>query len=280
MSQPTSKPAAAGEVGRLFREGKLADAIAAANEAVRKTPTDIGARVLLAELLLFTGNVQRSDVVLDACTDLDGTAAVVVAEFRQLLRGETARRQLFSEGRVPEFLGEPTAAQRLTLAAIVALRDGDAAGAGKLVEQAEAARVHPAGSTSEGPFDDIRDGDDLLASCFEVITTTGKYFWISPEQVSTLECHPMKRPRDLFWRRATMEVSHGPDGEVYLPTIYPPMQGGAAEPTDALRLGRATDWVQVGESGPMRGLGAVTLVVGEEPKTWLEMGSLKFRSAP
>jgi len=74
----------------------------------------------------------------------------VVAEFRQLLRGETARRQLFSQGRVPEFLGEPTAAQRLSLAAMVALRDGDAAGAGKLVEQAEAARVHPAGSTAGG----------------------------------------------------------------------------------------------------------------------------------
>ncbi len=280
MSQSTSKPASPGEAGRLFREGKLADAIAAANTAVRKAPADIGARVLLAELLLFAGNVERTDVVLDACADLDSTAVLVVAEFRQLLRGETARRQLFSQGRVPEFLGEPTAAQRLALAAVVALRDGDAAGAGKLVEQAEAARVHPAGSTAEGSFDDMRDGDDLLASCFEVITTTGKYFWIAPERVSSLECHPMKRPRDLFWRRATMQVTDGPDGEVYLPTIYPPLQGAAAEPSEALRLGRATEWLQIGESGPMRGLGAVTFVVGEEPKTWLEMGALKFRPAP
>jgi type VI secretion system protein ImpE len=88
----------------------------------------------------------------------------------------------------------------------------------------------------------------------------------------------MKRPRDLFWRRAKMQVIDGPDGEIYLPTIYPPLQGGA-EPTDALRLGRATDWLQIGENGPMRGVGAVTLVVGEEPKTWLEMGSLNFRFA-
>jgi type VI secretion system protein ImpE len=76
-----------------------------------------------------------------------------------------------------------------------------------------------------------------------------------------------------------MQVADGPDGEVYLPTIYPPLQGAAAEPSEALRLGRATEWLQVGESGPMRGLGAVTFVVGEEPKTWLEMGSLKFRPA-
>ncbi len=279
MAQSPSMPAAPDEAGRLFREGKLADALTAANAAVRRTPTDIGARVLLAELLLFAGNVERADVVLDACADLDVTAALVVAEFRQLLRGETARRQLFSEGRVPEFLGEPTAAHRLALAALVALRDGDSAGAGKLAEQAEAARTHPTGSTSAGAFDDMRDGDDLLASCFEVITTTGKYFWIPPERVIVLEFHPMKRPRDLFWRRATMQVADGPEGDVYLPTIYPPVADGAAVMTDALRLGRATDWLRLGESGPMRGLGAVTLLVGEEPKTWLEMDNITFQRA-
>src|SRR6266849_3144912 len=277
MSPSSPSP---GEAGRLFREGNLADALTAANAAVRKTPTDIGARVLLAELLVFAGNIDRADVVLDACADLDPTAALVVAEFRQLLRGETARRQLFSEGRVPEFLGEPTAAQRLSLAAVVALRGGDTQETGKLAAQAEEVRGHANGTVRGGSFDDMRDGDDLLASCFEVITTTGKYFWIPPERVSSLECHPMKRPRDLFWRRATMQVTDGPDGEVYLPTIYPPLQGAAAEPSEALQLGRATEWLQIGESGPMRGLGAVTFVVGEEPKTWLEMGALKFRPAP
>ncbi|MBV8188059.1 MAG: SciE type virulence protein [Alphaproteobacteria bacterium] len=278
MSPSTQSTAAPSEAGRLFREGKLGDAITAANAAVRKSPSDIGARVLLAELLLFAGNTDRVDVVLDACADLEPTAAVVVAEFRQLLRGEIARRQLFGEGRVPEFLGEPNAAQRLSLAALVALRGGDTAEAAKLAGQAEEARIHPSGTMGDSSFDDMRDADDMLATCFEVITTTGKYFWISPERVATLECHPVKRPRDLFWRRATMQVSDGPDGDVYLPTIYPPLQADR-ELGDALRLGRATDWLQIGDNGPTRGLGAVTLVVGEEPRTWLEMGALTFRPA-
>ena len=64
MSQSTPQPANPGEAGRLFREGNLTDALAAANAAVRKTPSDIGARVLLAELLLFSGNTARADVVL------------------------------------------------------------------------------------------------------------------------------------------------------------------------------------------------------------------------
>ena len=68
MSDSTSKAATPSEAGKLFREGKLADAVVAANAAVRKTPSDIGARVLLAELLMFSGNIERADTVLDACS--------------------------------------------------------------------------------------------------------------------------------------------------------------------------------------------------------------------
>lgn len=279
MSHSPTKAHPPGEAGRLFREGNLTDAVAAATAAVRQAPTDIGARILLAELLLFTGSIERADVVLDACADLDPAIAVVVAEFRQLLRGETARKQVFNDGRVPEFVGEPTAAHRLSLAAMVALRNGETGEAGKLAAQAEEARAHPNGRIGDRTFDDLRDGDDLLASCFEIITTTGKYFWVPPERVTLLELHPMKRPRDLFWRRATMRVADGPEGDVYLPMIYPPISTEATALTDALRLGRATDWRQIGGGGPTRGLGAVTLLVGDEAQTWHEMGKLSFEAA-
>ena len=275
-----SKTQTSAEAGRLFREGDLGGALTAATAAVRQTPADIGARMLLAEFLLFAGNIERADLVLDACAELDPAAALVAAEFRQLLRGETARRQLFSDGRVPAFVGEPTTAHRLSLAAVVALRNGDAGEAGKLAAQAEEARGHPNGRIGERTFDDLRDIDDLMACCFEVITTTGKYFWIPPERVASLDLHPMKRPRDLFWRRATMCINDGPEGDVYLPLVYPPLSIEAAALTDALRLGRATDWRQIAEDGPTRGLGAVTLLVGDEALTWHEMDNLTFGAAP
>ncbi|GAC1346825.1 MAG: type VI secretion system accessory protein TagJ [Acetobacteraceae bacterium] len=270
MSQSTQDAA-----GSLFRAGKLTEAIAAGNAALRKSPTDLGARILLAELLVFAGNLERADVMLDAAGDLDPALAVVVAEFRQLVRGEVARRQLFRDGRVPEFLGEPTAAQRAALAALVAVRAGDAAEAGRLAEQAESERVHPSGVADGKPFDDLRDTDDLLATCLEVITTTGKYFWIPPERVLSIELHPPKRPRDLYWRRASMQVANGPDGDVYMPAIYP----ADGELSETLRLGRETDWRQAGDQGPMRGFGAVTMLVGEEACTLMELTSLTFTKA-
>jgi type VI secretion system protein ImpE len=255
----------------LLRAGKLDDAIAAAQAALRKAPTDLNARVLLGELLLFTGNLERADVVLDAASAIDPTTAVVIAEFRQLIRADMARRQLFHDGRVPEMLAEPTETQRLQLAALVALRAGDFAEAVRQADAAEAARPRTPGHHGVAAFDDLRDADDLLAGSFEVLTTTGKYFWIPTERVQTLEFHAPKRPRDLLWRRASMSVADGPDGEVYLPALYVP-----DDPmTDALRLGRETDWRQV-EGGPVRGVGQRLFVVGEEAPAMMDLGNIRF----
>src|ERR1700710_1451452 len=132
--------------GALFHAGKLADAVAAANAAVRKAPADLAPRVLLAELLLFAGNLERADVILDAGSAVDPQAAVVIAEFRQLLRAEVARRQQRRDGRLPEFLGEPTSALALTLRAFIALKAGNAAETAVLAAQAEALRPPAAGN--------------------------------------------------------------------------------------------------------------------------------------
>ena len=198
----------------FLKEGKLTEAVAAAQALVRKAPSDLNARILLAELLVLSGNLERADVLLDAASTIDPTTGIVVAEFRQLIRADMARRQLFRDGRVPELLSDPTEVQRLQLAALVALRANDPAEAAKNAAAAEAARPRTPGFHNDKPFDDLRDADDLLAGNFEVLTTTGKYFWIPTERVTSAEFHPPKRPRDLIWRRVSMSVSEGPDGDV------------------------------------------------------------------
>src|SRR5580704_3721341 len=140
----------------LLRAGKLDDAVAAAQAALRKSPTDLNARVLLGELLIFAGNLERADVLLDAASTIDPSTAVVVAEFRQLIRADMARRQLFRDGRVPELLSDPTEVQRLQLAALVALRANDPAEAAKNAAEAEAVRPRVPGFHNDTPFDDLR----------------------------------------------------------------------------------------------------------------------------
>ncbi len=252
------------QAGRLFRDGRLDDAIEEAGLAVRRTPTVLGPRLLLAELLLFSGGLERADAILLAADAVDPTAAVVVAEFRQLLRAAAARRQLTTEGRVPEFLAGPTASQTHALEAVAALRAGDHVAASAAADAAETARPASTGTetgtgtgTGTGDtFADIRDADDVCGGSFEVLTTTGKYYWVPIERVERVEFHPARRPRDLFWRRCTMNVRNGPDGDVYMPALYET----TAALDDALRLGRATDW---SNEAPVRGLGQRTFLAGD-----------------
>ncbi|MGO4728577.1 MULTISPECIES: type VI secretion system accessory protein TagJ [unclassified Inquilinus] len=257
------------KAGDLFRQGDLGAAIEAGNAAVKVNPADTGARLLLAELLLFAGIFERADSVLDAASTIDPASALVVSEFRQLLRGEMARRQLVTDGRLPEFLGEPTTTQSHVLRALVALRADDAATAAEAVQEAELSRPVVGGVRDGTAFSDFRDADDLSIGSFEVLTTTGKYFWIPTERVESIEFHPPKRPRDLFWRRCTMVVREGPDGDVYLPALYPT----DAAAGDSLRLGRATEWT---EGEPVRGIGQRVYLAGEEGVPVQQLAVLEF----
>ena len=172
----------------LFRAGKLPEAVAAATAAVKAAPTDLGRRVLLAELLLFSGNLERADVILDAAGQIDPSAPLVVSEFRQLLRAETARRQLYRDGRVPEFLGEPEPSEQASLAALVALRAGDVAAARAKAEEAETLRPRAPASRMVRPS--MISGTLMICmpGYIETLTTTGKYYWIPVSRIEIDAC--------------------------------------------------------------------------------------------
>ena len=270
--------------GALFRLGRLGDAIAAATARLRREPGAAGARVLLAELLLFAGNLERADVQLDTAGTVDPSLSIAVAEFRQLLRAERARHQLLTEGRVPEFLDGPTEAQRAALAAAVALRAGDPALAARHAAAAEAARPAAAfilgDQAGEQRVDDLRDADDLIGGSLEVLTPTGKYLWVPFERVVALHLPPPERPRDLYWRRARLQVEGGPDGEVYVPALYMSdglaagaVASGDAADDEALRLGKVTDWRELAD-GLTLGVGQRVLFAGEAGVPVMELTSL------
>ncbi|MFT8246343.1 type VI secretion system accessory protein TagJ [Roseomonas sp. BN140053] len=256
--------------GDAFRAGDIKAAIAATTAAVRAKPTDSGLRWLLAEMFLFSGETERADRALDAVIADDPSPAVL--EFRRLLRAEEHRQQCFREGRVPKFQGDdPTPAQNAALRALTLARTGDLAGAAEAAAQAEELRPRTPGTADGKPFDDLRDADDIFAPQFEVLTAGGDYMWVPTERLQSLVIEPVRRPRDLYWRRCMLELKDGTEGAVFLPVVYP---ATAATISDALRLGRETEWSE-GE-GPVRGLGQRLLLVGEDALPLAEAGTLEF----
>jgi type VI secretion system protein ImpE len=257
-------------VDGLLRAGRLDAAVAVATDAVRKAQGDVDARILLAELLMLVGNLERADMLLDAAGALDPSVAVVVSEFRQLLRAETARRQFWRDGRVPEVVGTPTAEEQAALASVVAWRAGDLLAAARLADNAEASRPAAPVRIDGRRFGDFRDADDPCGGNLEVLTTTGKFYWLPISRVESIVFHPPRRPRDLAWRRAEVSVGNGPDGTVYLPALY----AGAEPPaSDALRLGRETLWT---DTPPARGCGQRVFLAGDEGLGIMDLTELRF----
>lgn len=255
--------------------GRLKEAIAAMNDEVKRHPTDTSRRGFLCELLCFAGELERADMQLDAMGQQEPQSMMGIALFRHLIRAEQARQQFYKDGRVPEFIAEPSAVLKLHLEASIRIREGKGAEAAELLAQAEAQRTRVSGTCNGQPFDDLRDLDDLTACFFEVLTSNGKYYWIPMERVQMVDFRAPVRPRDLLWRRAHMTVSDGPDGEVYLPTIY---AGSHTDADDRVRLGRVTDWKRDG-GAPVRGIGQRTFLLGDHDQTILQMKELSFPAA-
>lgn len=257
------------QVQELLDADQLDEAILAMNGEVRSHPTDIDRRAHLAELLCVSGNLDRADLLLDAISDLDPGAGVGVSLFRQLVRAEQARQRFHAQGSPPAFLTTPDSISEMEMRAAVLLRAGDAAGAAALIEQRDAARSPVAGIADGAPFDDFRDLDDLSAGHLEILTSTGKYYWVSVSSVISIEFRAPERRRDLIWRRAHLSVADGPDGEVYMPCIYE-----AADSTAAQRLGHVTEFA--GEGAPVQALGLRSFLVGEDCKSVLEVNKISF----
>jgi type VI secretion system protein ImpE len=256
----------------LLEEGKLSEAIQAMNDEVKRNPTDIQRRGLLAEMLCVSGRLDRADAQLEVVLQQDSKAALGVALMRQMIRAETARRDFYTSGRLPEFVDVPPPYVQKYIEASIRAREKRLGEAKQLLDQAEAERPRVKGTCNGRAFDDLRDLDDMTAAVFEVLTSTGKYYWIPVERVRSIEFRKPERLRDLIWRRANMSVESGPDGEVFLPATY---WTNDTEAGDKALLGRITEW-RGGDAEPMRGVGQVSFLVGDESVPIMQIQSMTF----
>lgn len=261
----------ASDASKAYEAGDLDAAVAAAIAQVKAKPADTGARGFLCELLCFQGAIERVDKHLDLLVDQQPDLTPGLSLFRQILRGEAARREVFDKGRAPEFIGPPPEHVLLSLKALAALREGQAADALALVAEAEEARPKLPGRVDETRFSDWRDLDDVTAAVLEVITAKGAYYWVPLERVRHISFDPPKRPRDLIWRQAHIDMIEGPDAVVYIPARY---AGTEAHGDAQLSLARATTWVEQ-PAGPIRGAGLRTYLFDETDRTIMEIGEIE-----
>ena len=90
------------EAERLYKEGKLGEAIASLQEELRSDPQDVPRRTFLFELLLFRAEFDRARKQLDIIESADPSSYLGTAYHKQLLGAEERRQEMFRTGTLPE----------------------------------------------------------------------------------------------------------------------------------------------------------------------------------
>jgi type VI secretion system protein ImpE len=261
------------EALKRFNEGKLDDALALAQQAVRTYPSAAAPRVILAELQCFAGRFETADQQLELAAQVEPSFALETAQFRQVVRAAAARDDFFRRGRMPSFLAAPSPEFQHRLRAAVACREGRKGDAREALTEADSLRRRVLGSCDGVPFDDFQDMDGLLGSVLEALTADGRYFWLGFDQLRELDFEPVRRPRDLFCRPCRMVTLDGTEGVVFVPVLY---DGSAGSMDDSIRLARATDWVPRDDTAPIRGMGQRMWIAGERDVAILDVTHVRF----
>ena len=264
------------DASELFRNGHLAEAIAAQIEIVRAKPGDQPSRLFLFELLAFGGDLDRATKQVDALTVEDPDLHLAALNYRQCLQSEQARRKIFS-GEKPEFFAEPDASTALRLEALGDLAAGDKTSFVSKMGKANAEIPAFQGTINGTAFNFLRDADDVFAGVFEVFAK-GKYYWVPFGQVASLAMNPPKFPRDLIWIPANLTLNDGSTGPVFLPGLY---LGSHEHGLETVKLGRERDWIPADKehSDVMRGFGPRVYLAGDNEVNLSDIRELVVTSA-
>lgn len=237
-----------------LRDGHLPGTVAELQERIKSDPSNAKHRLSLFELLSVTGEWDRALTQLNVAGELDAGALAVVQMYREALRCEVLRREVFAGQRSPVVFGEPEPwiallieALRLTAREQTAKSDElrgaafevAAATPGTLtVRPPDRARGGAAEETAPRAFEWIADADSRLGPVLEAIVN-GRYYWIPFQRVRTVLIEPPSDLRDLVWMPAHFEWANGGEAVGLIPTRY---AGSESSGDDAIRLARRTDW--------------------------------------
>lgn len=255
----------------LLDRGQLSLAIGQAKENLKDTPGDIGARLFLFELLCLAGKLDEGEEQLGQVGDQAGATEPAVESYIQVLAAEKARRAFFEAQAEPHFLAAPPEYAALHIEALKLQKEKRCSRASELLERALDLQPALSGEVDGQVFEEFGDADVFLGPFLEVFADK-KYVWLPFEQIRWFEIIRPVESRDRIWARAKIHASGGSLCEVRLPVIYP---GSSEHPDEAMKLGRLTDWIDLGE-GLSRGIGQRLFLIDGQEIPMLEIEEISF----
>ncbi|NND58753.1 MAG: virulence protein SciE type [Gammaproteobacteria bacterium] len=227
-----------------LREADLAGSLSELQQTVRAEPSEARHRIFLFQLLTLTGDWERAVTQLKVLGEMDPATLPMVQTYREALRCEVYRQEVFAGKRTPLVFGDP----EMWVAKLVqALSHGAQQHFSQAIDlRSEAFDEAPAtaGSINGTPFEWIADADPRLGPVLEMIVN-GNYYWVPVHRVGQIEFEAPSDLRDFVWTPATVTWANGGESVALMPTRYPNSHEDKYD--DRIRLARMTDWEDLTE---------------------------------
>jgi len=238
---------------------------------IQKQPQRSDLRIFLFQIYCVQGEWVKAATQLDVLIELDPTSKPMVETYREALRCEVLRREVFDGKRSPLVLGQPQDWLAMMIEALRVDAEGRADAAAAL--RAQALEIAPAtsGKLDDAPFAWLADADSRLGPVIEAIIN-GKYYWLPVSRLVRIEIEKPADLRDFVWAPATLTLETGSASVALIPTRYP---GTERETDAALRLARATDWREQ-PGGAWHGVGQRMLTTDQAEIALLDARVIAF----
>ena len=245
---------------QAVRDGDLEVALSHLQEQIRKSPEKAELRVFLFQLLAVLGQWDRAMTQLNVAAELDAGALAMAQMYREAIRCELLRADVFAGKRSPVVFGEPEEWLALLIESLLVTGTDRSGQAQELRARAFEAAEATSGSLDGDAFEWIADGDMRLGPVCEAVIN-GKYYWVPFARLARIDLEPPADLRDVVWMPVHFEFANGGESVGVIPTRYP---GSEASGEALIQLSRKTVWLE-GADGAFAGQGqrVLTTEAGE-----------------
>ncbi|HHJ18726.1 MAG TPA: virulence protein SciE type [Gammaproteobacteria bacterium] len=258
----------------LLQAGELEETLKQLQAQVRDAPSKAELRIFLFQLLVVMGQWRRALTQLNVVGELDAAALAMVQTYREAIRCEVLRAEVFAGKRSPLLFGQPAQWAANLVEALRLSADGHYAQSSDLREKAFELAPASLGACDGKRFDWIADADMRLGPMLEVIIN-GQYYWVPFNQIQQITIEEPADLRDMVWTPAYFVWANGGESVGLIPSRYP---GSEVSEEGAIRLARKTEWQQYSE-GLYTGLGQRLLTTGEDEYSLMDIRSISLDTA-
>jgi len=232
----------------------LDEQIKALKDQIRQAPSAAPLRIYYFQLLCVLGDWKKALEQLQLCAQLAPDAVPMARAYREAIRCEALRAEVFEGRHKPFLVGEPPRWLACMIDALALAAEGSAEAAQALRAQAlEEAPAVP-GEIDGQPFEWLADSDTRLGPVCELFAQ-GNYYWLPLESVRTIGFEKVQDLRDLVWMPCEVTLAHGGTLPGFMPSRYPL----CPQDDDATKLARRTQWSNIGADH----------VAGHGQRTWV-----------